>query len=527
MSRFTMSVAIFGSVAIATALFAADGPAELVTNRRTAPLTLTTPADPMTVAKGLLFVTSDGGKTWTQAAEAMAPADGKGLPRFQYDFPQDGTYGLWTVAVFRDGHSEPAPTPGKAPTAVLVIDTQAPVINRFDATLSGRATTKALVQVSWSVSDPRLDREPVVVEASSDGGATFTVIQRGAADGALELTLSVSAETKELQLRVVATDRAQNRTISPVRTLSAILPPPDPAVVLAKAAAALPTLAEIGAAPAPVLPTTTVPPAVAKPEPPPTLPTASVPPAVATPVKAVPATPAKPPFSDVIIHDPPGLVPPVAPADEAIVAGNNQTENAYYRKLAEARGAPPVNPRTAARPAPPPRVEPKPAAPRKPVDGNRQPAPAEYLHLEVAERTLADARWLAREGNIEDACDVYERLRLSPLAKTALLEEVRLLVRNQRPLDALKLSAMASPELFSDALRLDVGKAMIATGRHADALGVLSEVNGRAPESREALLLIARAYSAQGKTTEARRVFEHLAKGSDDTADSARAELSR
>ena len=57
-----------------TALAADSSPAELVTNRRTAPLTLTTPADPLTVVKGLLYVTSDGGKTWVQAAEALAPA---------------------------------------------------------------------------------------------------------------------------------------------------------------------------------------------------------------------------------------------------------------------------------------------------------------------------------------------------------------------------------------------------------------------------------------------------------------------
>ena len=529
------SIAVFGSLVLPT-LFAAiasagESPAELVTNRRTAPLTLTTPADPMTVVKGLLFVTSDGGKTWLQVAEALAPADGKGLPRFQYDFPTDGTYGLWTVAVFRDGHSEPAPAPGKAPAAVLVIDTQAPAINRFDATLSGRAATKALVQASWSVSDPRLDREPVVVEASSDGGATFTVVHRGGADGATELTLPVAAETKELQLRVVATDRAQNRMISPVRTLPAVLPPPDPAVALAKAAAALPTLAEIGAAPPPVLPTITVPPPVAKPEPAPVLPTASVAPVVTTPEKLTPVAkiePAKPPFTDVIILDPPGVVPPVAPSDD-IVAGSNQTEHAYYRKLAAARGEAPINSRTAARPAPSPQAAATPttAPTRQQVDGNLQPAQAEYLHPDVAERTLTDARWLVRQGNVDDACEVYERLRLSPLAKIALLEEVQLLNRNKRPRDALKLSSMAAPELISDTLRLEMGKAMLATGRHVDALAVLSEVNGRAAESREALLLIGRAYAIQSKTTEARRVFEHLAKGSDEIAAAARSELSR
>lgn len=525
------SIAVLGIAVIPTVfaatLTAADGPAELVTNRRTAPLTLTTPADPMTVAKGLLFVTNDGGRTWVQAAEAPAPADGKGLPRFQYDFPQDGTYGLWTVAVFRDGRSEPAPTPGKPPVAVLVIDTQAPAINRFDATLSGRAATKAVVQTSWSVSDPRLDREPVAVEASSDGGATFTVVHRGAADGATELTLPVAAETTELQLRVVATDRAQNRTISPVRSLPAVLPPPDPAAALAKAAAALPTLAEIGAAPPPVLPTTTVPPPVAKPEPPPALPTAVVPakPVPADQPKADPAPAAKP--ADVVIVPPPADKPSAAAADE-VVAGSNQTENAFHRKLEAERSAPLPNPRTAMRPPPPPRPQAAPAPARaQPVDGNRQQLPAEHLHPEIAERTLADARWLAREGHVDDACDVYDRLRLSPLAKAALLEEVQLLNRNQRPRDALRAGANASPELVSDTLRLELAKALLATGRPAEALDMLSEVNSRSPESRDALLLIGRAYAVQGKAAEARRIFTYLADGGDGVAESARTELSR
>jgi hypothetical protein len=320
-----------------------------------------------------------------------------------------------------------------------------------------------------------------------------------------------------------------------------VLPPPDPAAALAKAAAALPTLAEIGAAPAPVLPTATVPPPVAKPEPPPALPTATVAPPVAAPEKpapvarpepaakpepaqAAPPPAAKPPATDVVIVDPPAKAAPAA-EPEGIVVGSNQTENAFNRKLAAQRGTSAENPRTAARPAPPARSATAPGAARTPADGARQPAPAEYLHPQVAERTLSDARWLAREGLVDDACDVYERLRLSPLAKVALLEEVRLLNRQQRPRDALKLTAAASPELVSDALRLELGKAMLATGRPGDALGVLSEVNGDAPESREALLLIGRAYAAEGKPTQARRVFEHLAKGDDDVADSARAAL--
>ena len=581
-----------------------------LTNKLTLGMSLSNVTDPATVARTRLFLSADGGKTWTVAQEIRLDTPAKEPIRFRLTLERDGTYAIYPCTSFRDGRVEVEPKPGAMPpTAVLLaVDTLAPAVNRFDATLSGRAAAKAVVRVTWSVSDAHLGDEPVTVEASTDGGAHFTAIHHGAADGGTELTVPVTPDTKELHLRLAIMDRAGNATVSPARvlTMQGIAPTPAAPIAAPAPAATVPT------APVAATPTTSAPAPSATPTPvitapttaptpvatnapsptPPATPTATTPapaPEPATPsdplvelakaaknlptLEAVGATAPKPLPTTPIPPAVPSAVPavakaptpapalvPASPQPVAVPAApvtNEATVTKAVTKAAEPVVAPPskpekpeptpvVKPATPIAAQPPaaplplaaakvpkaPKIPEAPKAPSPPPtnDGTR-PAPTalngNYLSTATAQQILGNARDLVRLGNTDDACDLYEQLRPSALAKTALLEEVQLLNRNARPHDAQMIAASASIEQVSDALRLEHGKALVAIDRPADAQRVLSGVRGNAQESRPALLLIARSALALGQTDDARKTLEFLARGSDAQAVAARELLQR
>lgn len=525
----------------------AQVPQVLYTSKRQQPLPLSNVGDPANVAKARLFVTTDNGKTWVMAHELQIPAGTKDLPKFPFQTDRDGAFGIMPCITLRSGQSEPEPKPGQAPPYVLVVDTAAPTIATFDATLMGRATAKVVLRTTWSVMDPNLmDKEPIAIEASSDGGARFTTIHRGGGDGAMELTVPVTAETSELQLRLVATDRARNVTVSPSRNLK-LEPmgepekpaPLDPKDALAKAAATLPTLAEVGANEGKPLPTTPIaPPSQENPTAPVAPKPGSVATAAAAPVQAPAATPQAPATAptapttrpDVVVDGKPYVAPttpaPAAPApasEPAVVVGDNSIDQAYYEALAASRPvAMPVNPKTAPRPVAQP-AQPAPAPTRVDGDGQRLPPSAAPVYVKDEVKTLADARILATTGHLDDACDLYERLRFSSLGKTALTEQVKLLIANARPRDALTAIVSAPIEIITDPVRIEHGQLLLRFERAHEVELAVSGVDASGPDGRRAMLLIAKSYRLLGRMTESQRAFDYLARGKDEVAAEARA----
>lgn len=519
--------------------FAAETPTSqvLYTSKRQQPLPLSNVGDPANVAKARLFVTVDQGKTWTMAHEVQIAEGSKDLPKFPFSTDRDGAFGIMPCITYRTGQSEAEPKPGQAPPYVLVVDTIAPAIAQFDATLMGRATAKAVVRFNWSVSDANPEKEAVAIEASSDGGARFVTIHRGGADGAVELTIPVTTGTRELHLRLVATDRARNVTVSPSRNLN-LVPMPEPTTVdpkdaLAKAVAALPSLDEVRVDDGAPLPTTPIAPPSQE------NPTAPVAPKAgeitAAPVAPTPAPAAEPARPDVVVDGKPySRTPPTATAPASdrppVVVADNSIDQAYYEALAASRPTSiPTNPKTTPRPVFRPReVEAAPAAPARPDgDGQRLPASATPVIVDDEVRVLNDARILASTGHLDDACDLYERLRFGSLGKTALLEQARLLIANERPRDALTAITSAPLEIVSDPVRIDLGTLLLNAGRAEQVEAAVSTVSGEGPEARPALLLIAKAYHVLGKISESQRALEWLAKGNDAVAAEARSLLGR
>jgi hypothetical protein len=515
------------SLALAVSAAAADAPAGqvLYTGKRQLSLPLSNVGEPATVLKSRLFVTTDGGKSWNLAHEIQVPDGAKELPRFPFSVDRDGAFGIMPCTSYRNGASEPEPKPGQAPPYVLMVDTVAPAITRFDATLMGRAVAKAVVRSSWSVNDAHLDAEPIGIEASVDGGARFITIHRGARDGAAELTVPLAPEARELQLRLVVADRARNVTVSPSRSFSlepmatpAQEPAPqDPMAALTLAAATLPTLAEVGAGPARPLPTRSIaPPSQVDP-----LAPVAPPPGTVTEVPA-PSAPATPPeHADILVDGKPYVAPVAEPPTAApeLVIADNAVDRAYEQRLAERSAAAAAEPVAQATAAPAPAA----TAPTAPTDGRRAPPPSRPVRLADEAKTLADARILASLGNLDDACDVYERLYYTSLGRTALYEQVKLLLAQDRPRDAITAISGAPVEVVSDAIRLDHGRILLQLERPAEVEAALAAVRGGGPQSRPALLLLAKAYRALGREQEARRAFEHLARGDDGVAAEARA----
>ena len=534
---------------------AADAPSGqiLYTGKRQQALPLSNVGDPSLVAKARLFVTIDNGKTWTVAHELLVPAGTKELPKFPFSADRDGAFGIMPCITYRSGQSEPEPKPGQAPPYVLVVDSLAPTIARFDVELMGRAAAKAVVRLSWSVTDANPEKEPIAIEASSDGGARFTTIQRGELDGAVEVTVPVTADTRDLQLRLVATDRARNVTVSPSRNVSLVpvepvkaAAPIDPKEMLAKAAATLPTLAEIGAGDAKPLPTTTIarpshdnPAAATAPKAgsaaaasaltPSTPSTSSTPSTPSTPVTETTTPSAAQPSerADVVVNGKPYVAPqaatPAATSAPEMITADNAVDQAYYDALAATRPASPINAKTAVR-----KTEPEPQVPTRPAgDGLRPPSSSTAMVIKDAVKTLRDARVLAATGHLDDACDLYERLQFSSLSKTALTEEVQLLISKERPRDALTAITSAPAEIISDPVRIEHGRLLLQFERPGEVEAAVAGVSGKSDEARPALMLIAKAYRALGKTAESQRTFAWLARGTDAIATEARALVGR
>lgn len=188
-----------------------------------------------------LWATRDSGRSWSalEGVQMEITADGQGCLTF--DLPEDGEYGLKIVAVDEDGTAEGRPTYGEAPRLIAVLDSTSPEV-RIDAPEPGSwAQAGGRLSVKWSCSDAQLSLDPVEIESSADGGATWVRVAIGLpCDGERFIDLP-TAETPDFRVRIRAKDRAGNAGVStlsrgvvvrsqrpagePERFTSATLPP--------------------------------------------------------------------------------------------------------------------------------------------------------------------------------------------------------------------------------------------------------------------------------------------------------------
>jgi hypothetical protein len=178
-------------------------------------------------------------------------------------------------------------------------------------------------------------------------------------------------------------------------------------------------------------------------------------------------------------------------------------------------------------PAPPPQPA-RPVAPPAPIsDDGQHPAPvtAPFVPDEPALHAIGMARVSVSVGRTDEALTLYERLFASSQARQAAAEELQVLNTLKRPLDVVTVVQALPRELMTDAVRLEQSRALMTLAHYDQAFASLSHIASRAPESREALMLMAVCYRALGQDAEARKVLEFLARGSDRFASDAAAQL--
>ncbi len=157
-----------------------------------------------------LWVTRDSGRSWSalQGVQMEITPEGQGCLTF--DLPEDGEYGLKIVAIDEDGIAEGRPAEGEAPTLVAVLDTTPPEI-RIDAPEPGSwAQAGGRLAVKWSCTDAQIALDPVEIESSSDGGATWVRVVAGLPQDGERFVELPATETPDFRVRLRAKDRAGN-----------------------------------------------------------------------------------------------------------------------------------------------------------------------------------------------------------------------------------------------------------------------------------------------------------------------------
>jgi hypothetical protein len=152
-----------------------------------------------------LWVTADGGKSWSNQGEVdvlRGPAT--------YLAPRDGRYGFLIVPLMAGGVRNFTPKPGDPPDRTIVVDTAPPVVevlapNGGETLGGGRSTL-----VRWVAQDANLHPEGITLEASTDSGQTWGVLQSGLANtGSYHWEIRLPSSTR-CRIRVRARDLAGN-----------------------------------------------------------------------------------------------------------------------------------------------------------------------------------------------------------------------------------------------------------------------------------------------------------------------------
>lgn len=464
-----------------SALPAADlPPPPRLSNQRTH----TMPVDvsrPSPVVTARLYVSTDSGTTWTVAQE-LAPATGE-TPRFSFTAPSDGLYSFVSQTIHQDGYREPEPRSGTIPHLTFQIDTTAPAIGRFSARTEALEGSNISVRLAWTVSDAIPADQPAIIEISADAGATFAPLLRGSAQGDLLANIPAPTAGQRLAVRLRAEDRAGNQTTSAVVALD---PAPVDPQALAAALAALPTLAPASPPMAPAPP-------IVRPEL--VAPNQSIPPAIVAEPEIEVLEPTHAGGLDQEYRRAQTGAPATRPAwqkdRQALVEVSTPEEPLRPTTPALPEGIPPV--------------------------GNLTPLQAQLLLVQAREAGLA--------GDDATALTYFRRLRGSPVASQARLDEVRLLRLRNRSGEGLALIDGLSADQLDDPLRVEHGRLLIAAGRAREALGPLTAVRQGAAETDEALFVIAQALAADGKADQAKKVYAALAKGTGLWAQAAQQQL--
>ena len=167
---------------------------------------------PGSVDRVILYVSTDGGGTWTLAGESR---DGVSPIEFR---AADGEYGIWITAQIQGGPPADQPLPKEGPGSRIVLDTQAPEMELRDPralrTLLAKEPASIDVRIPFAVRDANLDPASLRLEWKAGAGRWNGGYIDAAALQAGEAAIRVPESVQEpLAVRITAADRAGNVTI--------------------------------------------------------------------------------------------------------------------------------------------------------------------------------------------------------------------------------------------------------------------------------------------------------------------------
>ncbi|MEZ6093509.1 MAG: hypothetical protein R3C03_04610 [Pirellulaceae bacterium] len=129
-----------------------------------------TPGD---VAKVVLWITNDDGRTWSAYGE-----DPDNQSPFPVELPGPGTYGFKVVFHTTDGLQGRAPTRGETPDYWVRVDLEHPQA-RLTAAPYGEGSETGSLVIHWQASDELLSRRCVTLSYSSFANGPWTIIETG------------------------------------------------------------------------------------------------------------------------------------------------------------------------------------------------------------------------------------------------------------------------------------------------------------------------------------------------------------
>jgi len=537
--RLVPALVLLSAVSVSAAAETAPEPILSNVTTRTLPLVDDQLAQ---VASARLYVSKDAGATWTKTEELVV--DPQINPRFTFTASGDGVYHLYSTVTYRDGTREGEPTAGTTAKLVLAVDTKAPAIASFSADVQQRSGAHLHVKLAWAVADENLDAQPITVEASLDGGASFAPLTKGGPTGSIVLPVALAQGTTAVHVRLAAQDRAANLAVSATQVLTV---------------AAAPVVAEVAVvadpAPAPVATINPTPAPAVEPSPAPADAAALAAALAALPV-VKPAPPIDPNRPDIVVPTP---APAVPVADVATVSNPGLEREWAEHQVRATPAAPgtdwqrggrqpgaalaavepeavPSAPTAAVTPGPkisvpaaplPLVVEAAPALPPKPAILPAGVPPAGRLSPAQSDQVLAAAREAVSANDLTLASARYNRLRDSAHGELAVLEQVRAYRQAKQANQARSVIGALKPGERSDSIAIEEARCLLDLNRAMDAMNVLTGIPAHSPQSSEAFYVIAQTLQAQNRAPEAKKVLAHVATGSGPWADRARADLAR
>lgn len=157
--------------------------------------------------KGLeLWVSADAGQTWVNhgAVDLSRPAA-------PFLAPRDGRYGFVLVPVGEDGLRDVTPKTGDAPDRVVIVDTQAPVVEVLSPNGGEMLGSARSTVVQWAAADATLDQaKGITIEISTGKDTWIPVAQNVPNTGKYHWDIPPALSSMTCRVKVVARDLAGN-----------------------------------------------------------------------------------------------------------------------------------------------------------------------------------------------------------------------------------------------------------------------------------------------------------------------------